>query len=353
MSKYGDFYSTKWGFPKAVPEDHYPSPAQFMPEYLNNPEYYEKGYHVENIGDGGNFYWVTSPAGYEAGFVVTGAGVVVIDAPPGLGENLPAAIRSITNEPVTHLIYSHWHSDHIGAASVFGPGAKIVGHEITRELLSRFPDKQRPLPTETFKTDATLEVGGVKLELSHKGADHTPDNIYIYAPDQKVLTKIDIISPGSVAFMHADVSENISGYYKAHDDILTYDFKALIGGHISRWGTREDVEIVREYWHDLAKFAEEALWEMSNAEALQGFVVGMGREYQLVGGENWLNSIANYATEKTLTKKTSNGQTWPERLAGATVNTKYHAWTVAESIRLERTHHGYQALGNGGPAYIA
>lgn len=53
-----------------------------MPEYLNNPEYYEKGYHVENVGDGGNFYWVTSPAGYEAGFVVTGAGVVVIDAPP-------------------------------------------------------------------------------------------------------------------------------------------------------------------------------------------------------------------------------------------------------------------------------
>lgn len=31
MSKYGDFYSTKWGFPKAVPEDHYPSPRSSCP----------------------------------------------------------------------------------------------------------------------------------------------------------------------------------------------------------------------------------------------------------------------------------------------------------------------------------
>ena len=77
------------------------------------------------------------------------------------------------------------------------------------------------------------------------------------------------------------------------------------------------------------------------------------RVKQMVGAENWINSIANYATEKTLTKTTSNGQTWPERLAGATVWTKYHAWTVAETTRTERTHHGYQAEGNGGPAYIA
>ena len=64
------------------------------------------------------------------------------------------------------------------------------------------------------------------------------------------------------------------------------------------------------------------------------------------------NSMANYITEKTLTKTTSNGQTWPERLAGATPFTKYHAYTVMESSRLERTHHGYQARGNGGPWYI-
>lgn len=62
--------------------------------------------------------------------------------------------------------------------------------------------------------------------------------------------------------------------------------------------------------------------------------------------------MANYATEKTLIKVTSNGQKWPERLAGATVFTKYHAYTVVESSRLEGTHKGYQKRGAGGPPYI-
>jgi glyoxylase-like metal-dependent hydrolase (beta-lactamase superfamily II) len=351
--KYGDFYAAqKWGFPKADYKEHVPSPQQFMPEYLNDPKFYERGWHIEKLGDGDNFYWVTSPAGYEGAFMLTGNGVVAIDDPPSLGENMLAAIESVTDEPVTHLIYSHWHADHIGAGSMFGPKVKIIAHDITRELLTRFPDPFRPVPTDTFSTEETLEVNGTRLELSYRGADHTSGNIYIWAPAQKVLTKIDIVSPGSVAFMHADASENISGYYQAHDDILSYDFKALVGGHISRWGTREDVKIVREYWHDLRAFTDEALREMSNPEALQGFAGGLGREHQLVGAENWINSMANYITEKTLTKTTSNGQTWPERLAGATSFTKYHAYTVMQSSRMERTHHGYQRRGNGGPGYI-
>lgn len=351
-SKYGDFYPAKWGFSKADVREHIPSPQQFMPEYLKDPSFYERGWHLERVGDGDGFYWVTSPAGYDAAFMLTGNGVIAIDAPPPLGENMLAAIKSITDEPVTHLIYSHWHSDHIGAASMFGPKVKIIAHDMTRELLSRFPDPYRPLPTETFRDDETLRVNGTTLELSYKGADHCPGNIYIFAPVQKVLTKIDIVSPGSVTFMHCDVSENISGFYQAHDDILSYDFKALIGGHISRWGTREDVETVREYWHDMRALADEALKEMSNYEVMSGFLVGMGREHQLVGAENWINSMANYITERTLAKRTSNGQTWPERLAGATPFTKYHAFTVVESSRTERSHHGYQRCGHGGPSFV-
>lgn len=349
--KYGDFYAAKkWGFPKAVAAEHAPSPQQFMPDYINDPSFYEKGWHKEEIGDG--FYWVTTPSGYEAAFMPTGSGVVVIDAPPPLGENLFEAIESVTDEPVTHVIYSHWHSDHIGAASMFGPKVKIIAHDITRELLARFPDPYRPLPTDTFTTDETLEVGGRRLELSYKGADHCPGNIYIYAPEEKVLTKIDIVSPGSVAFMHCDASENISGFYQAHDDILSYDFKALVGGHITRWGTRADVEAAREYWHDMLTASDEALKEMSTREVLEGFHHGTGREHRLVGAENFINSMVNYITDKVLSKTTSNGQTWPERLAGATPFTKYHAFTVMESNRLERTHHGYQRRGTGGPWYV-
>jgi len=270
-SKYGDFYAIpRWGFPKQEAKDHVPSPAQFVLEYLNDPALLERGYYMEELGDG--FYGVTCPSGYHAAFMLTGEGVIVIDAPPTLGENLIAAIESVTDEPVAKVVYSHWHADHIGAASMFGPKVAYVAHDITGELLQRFPDPYRPVSTETFTSDAELELGGVRLELSYKGADHCPGNIYAWAPAKKVITKIDIVSPGSVTFMHADASENISGFFQAHDDILSYDFKALVGGHISRWGTRADVEEAREYWHDVRDFADEAIKELSPPEVSKGFL---------------------------------------------------------------------------------
>src|SRR3546814_17073101 len=132
-----------------------------------------------------------------------------MDAAPTLGENRLAAIEAVTDKPITHLIYSHWHSDHIGAASMYGPDVKIIAHELTKELLERFPDPQRPIPHATFAKELTLDIGGVKLELSYKGANHCPGNIFIYAPAHKVLTKIAIVSHGTTTFFPTEASENI------------------------------------------------------------------------------------------------------------------------------------------------
>ena len=63
----------------------------------------------------------------NAGFVVTPAGVVVIDAlgSPALGERLLAEIRKITDKPVTHVILTHYHADHVyGLQSFKAVGAR-------------------------------------------------------------------------------------------------------------------------------------------------------------------------------------------------------------------------------------
>src|SRR3546814_12837704 len=90
-----------------------------------------------------------------------------------------------------------------------------------------------------------------------KGANHCPGNIFIYAPAQKVLTKIDIVSPGTTPFFHCDASENISGYIDAHRRILEYDFDYLVGGHVRRWGTRAAVDTALEYFQDMVNFRSE------------------------------------------------------------------------------------------------
>lgn len=42
-------------------------------------------------------------------FLVTGEGVVVIDAPPAIGDNKLKDISEVINETLRHLIYSHAH----------------------------------------------------------------------------------------------------------------------------------------------------------------------------------------------------------------------------------------------------
>ncbi|XKM40664.1 MBL fold metallo-hydrolase [Rhizobium ruizarguesonis] len=142
------FAIDNYGFP--VAGEHPADPPNYYPAYFTSERFQKLGYHVEELR--GGFYWVTS-GGYDAAFVVTDDGVIAIDAPPTIGENMLAAIEGVTDKPVTHVIYSHWHTDHIGAASVFGPNVEIVAHEITKELLERFPD---PEPSDP---DADLRQG--------------------------------------------------------------------------------------------------------------------------------------------------------------------------------------------------
>lgn len=213
----------------------------------------DKGYYVKEIADG--LYWVTEGA-YTSMFLTTGQGVIVVDAPPTIGDKLLKAIAEVTDEPITHVIYSHSHADHISAAGLYPATATYIAHEDTKARLERMSDPNRPapygvfvggsavpLPTVTFADSYTLKVGNQTLELAYRGDDHEPGNIYVYAPKQKVLLKIDIVFPGWTPFIDLAVSEDTLGYLKAHDIILSYDFDWLVSGHFGRLATREDVEV--------------------------------------------------------------------------------------------------------------
>ena len=71
----------------------------------------------------------------NAGFVVTSAGVVVIDAlgSPALAERLVAEIKKITPEKITHVVLTHYHADHVYGLQVFEKlGARIIAHQAGR-----------------------------------------------------------------------------------------------------------------------------------------------------------------------------------------------------------------------------
>jgi glyoxylase-like metal-dependent hydrolase (beta-lactamase superfamily II) len=140
-----------------------------IPESARGPPIPEEGYLVEEIRD--NLYWVTDGS-YDAMFLVTDEGVVVVDAPPSIGQNYLKAITDVTDKPITHVIYSHAHLDHIGAAGIFPKNATYVAHQATGLELQRAMSLASntsaipPIPTLTFPNNYTLQVGNQTLELN-------------------------------------------------------------------------------------------------------------------------------------------------------------------------------------------
>jgi glyoxylase-like metal-dependent hydrolase (beta-lactamase superfamily II) len=281
------------------------------------------GYLVEEVK--GGVYWVTD-GGYQCAFVVCDNEVVAIDAPPSLGGLVSRAIRDVTDKPITHVVYSHYHGDHIGTVDQFPDDAIRIAQRETHTLLTELGDPARRPPDVTFDTAHRLEVGGQVIELAYKGNNHAPGNSFIHLPQHQVLMLVDVIYPGWVPFANIAMSKHIPGFMAHHDHTLEFDFTHMITGHLNRLGTREDVETQREYMHDIRDAAQHAL-ELTEVKR------DMSRD--LVGKENiyvyfktMYDAASAEAAQPVIEK-------WRPRLGGVDTFAVNHTFIMYQSLRLD------------------
>ncbi len=202
----------------------------------------------------------------NAGFVVTPAGVVVIDAlgSPQLARELLERIARITPQPVTHVIVTHYHADHIYGLQEFRRrGAKILAHraaleylnsdtarsrlEVSRTELAPWIDAQTQLTAADEWIDGPRElvVGGVKLQIQPLGPAHTPEDLVVFLPSERVLFAGDMMFRGRVPFVGQADSRQ---WIVALNTLLAMDPKAVIPGHgPMSTSAREDLELTRDY----------------------------------------------------------------------------------------------------------
>ena len=307
---------------ESTPHPEKMTSAAPIPDAARGPAIdFTKGYLVEEISDG--LYWVTDGA-YNTIFLTTGEGVIAVDAPPSIGENYLNAIAEVTDEPITHVIYSHTHRDHIGSASMFPSDAIIIAHQETASQLEQRNDPNRPVPTVTFEDKYTLEVGNQVLELEYLGPMHEPGNIFIYAPQQKVLMLVDIVFPGWTPFKDLAMAEDVPSFIEAHDIILEYDFETYVGGHLTRLGTSEDVEIQKAYFQDIQNNAAQA-----NQQAdFMAIAQQVGFENPWLIFQIYADTITQQCTDATVPD-------WIDRLGGVDLYTYDHCWKISESQRID------------------
>ena len=168
----------------------------------------KKGYRLQDLGQG--LYMITDNI-YQSMFMVYATGVVVVDAPPPYAQLIPKAIAEVTDKPITHVVYSHAHIDHIGGTKSLGGHPIIIAHEETKRLLVRASDANRPIPTVAFKDRYALKLGGRTLELSYHGNAHEPGNIFIYAPAKKTQIIVEVVLPGWMPWRRVALAQDIPG----------------------------------------------------------------------------------------------------------------------------------------------
>ncbi|MDB5870863.1 MAG: Cephalosporinase [Ramlibacter sp.] len=202
----------------------------------------------------------------NAGFVVTPEGVVVIDAlgSPQLARELIGEIRRLTGKAVTHVILTHYHADHIYGLQEFKrAGAKIIGHRAALEYLNSDTAQSRlaasrvdlapwiDAQTRLVPADEWIDgprelvVGGVQLQLTPVGPAHTPEDLVVFLPSEKVLFAGDIVFRGRVPYVGQADSRH---WIAALNMVLAFDAGVVIPGHgPMSTSAREDMELTRDY----------------------------------------------------------------------------------------------------------
>lgn len=203
----------------------------------------------------------------NAGFVVTGDSVVVIDAlgSPALAEELIRKIRAITPKPISTVILTHYHADHIYGLQVFQAlGAKIVANGLAREYINSETARLRLQASRTelapwidastrmveadqwISGDVTrLSIGGTEFVLQHMGPAHTPEDTAVFLPQTGALFIGDVVFRNRIPYVGQADSRH---WIAALDALLQLPVKVMVPGHgPASENPKQDMQLTRDY----------------------------------------------------------------------------------------------------------
>ena len=175
---------------------------------------------VDKLKD--NLYMMRGGGGNSAVFI-TAAGVVVVDTKnPGWGQPLLDKIKSVTDKPVTMIINTHTHGDHVSGNVEFPATVEVVTHENTAKNMEamRTPTGITPapgtpanifkenggrgMPKRTFKDTLTLGSGNERIELHYFGRGHTNGDAFVVFPALRLMHAGDIFSGKNLPLLDAN-----------------------------------------------------------------------------------------------------------------------------------------------------
>jgi glyoxylase-like metal-dependent hydrolase (beta-lactamase superfamily II) len=221
-----------------------------------------------------------------------GPGVWIVPGPPGgtvlavqgsgaallvdaqSAEAAPAVARALSAvqlAPVTTLVHTHYHEDHIAGTSLLGQGGDVIAHvqvpvlaavDTTIEELGwhREPAAGDDLPTVLVSSDTVVDVGGRAVELLVFPRAHSAGDLGVRVPDLNLIHTGDIVEMDAFPFVDWWAGGTLEGTVEAVERLVALGDAATryVPGH-GRVVGRDDLVAYREMLVEVAAAVRQAI----------------------------------------------------------------------------------------------
>lgn len=238
---------------------------------------------------------------YGTTFYVGEKGVLLFDPLEARGPFIQQAIREVTNLPVTAIVYSHNHADHIADAEVFVEAAakasvklRIIASTATASKQA-YLKSQIPKATETVNWPrGTFTFEGLTVRMhGFTRPYHTDDHSAWLLVQEQVLHSPDLLNPDQPPFWSFAGSENAVYYEGNLREAVALDWTYFNGGH-GNVGSKEDFAFYFKFIGDL---------RVAVGKSLNTVSWGVGVDATKVNAHTaflpaWLAAVAKQATDE-------------------------------------------------------
>jgi len=286
-------------------------PASINPELKEHTKLFERKIH--KVGD--NVYCAV---GYNLANIIMVEGkdgIVIVDTGMELrqGQEVLADFQKITSKPITGIIYTHHHTDHVQGTGAFvseqdaASGAvPIIGHEtlmpeyihesgfigpiMSARAISMYnavldgddmkdmnagigpsfgPGKNVFIPpTQTFHDKLNITLASVRMEM-HYVPSEAHSEICIYLPDSKTLLSAEVIQDHcypNIYTVRGAVYRNPTDWYRSIDAMRGFAAEAehMVLQHGTPISGRDYIQQVLMYYRDAIQFTHDQTLRFSN-----------------------------------------------------------------------------------------
>jgi glyoxylase-like metal-dependent hydrolase (beta-lactamase superfamily II) len=213
-------------------------------------------------------------------------GVVLVDSKlPGCGGAILEKVREITDRPVTTIINTHTHFDHVGGNAEFPESVEVLAQESTAALMREMrpvtggpaqpnifrESGGRGLPRRTFADRLTLGGGEERIELYWFGPAHTAGDAWVVFPALSVLHAGDVFAHKALAPLDTNNGASGVSYPRTIARAIAAfpEIETLVSGHYPATLAMSDLEIYRDFMGEFVRAVREA---RSAGETIDDFV---------------------------------------------------------------------------------